>query len=509
MVSWRSLCLLIILFCSFVFSRESRSSVHDACAEKRILPYLRSIHDRTDQMVDRNSVWAQPDICESKVLYSAYQLLHEDRFDLLPKLLFIRLLHANKCEDFFQVPTVGISTYLKHEEVWNNFRGEWKRNKQDFMVAFQDTYLSIKTFGFSNAHPVPVVHKKEGKELWISDGAHRSAISIALGLENVPIHCEKKKKTRKWDWQYFHRRGFPGALIDLSVYHFLLHSENVFMLNIWPQGTPAIDKLNTSLSTVIDILRVEGGKVVYWKEVWLNLNAHAMFVHMAYGNVKWLHQQQQRTFEANYPMFCVFAIFQNQKQAYSSWKKVRAHLFRKSIGYKQTAHMTSGHGDLLLLARQLLFANSLHYMNHSSGQGKESCYEASKYLASIPSLSAQVTTQGMPLHNEFFSVDTGSVMGFYGLRIGTDFDLVFNSHLHSRECKIVSNKILSHADDTVWFSFHNASVEDILYNPENVGYCYGLKFVSLGAVLSYKRRRYEVPKDREDIRRIVRFLQMK
>lgn len=444
--------------------------------------------------------------CQFKELHTASDLFHEDRFDLLMKLLYIRFVHRSHVEGLLKVPSAALEAYLQHEKVWNHFREDWKRTPQDFQTAFEKTYSSVVQNGFSPAHAIPIVLQKDSGQVWLKNGAHRSAIAVTLGLDAIPVYCVNES-TRKWDWRFFHERGLSRSLIDMAVYHFLTHTEDVFMLNVWPKGLHAMKKLGVTLSKVLGILRRNSGKVVYYKEVSLNFVAHGMYVHMAYGDTSWLSQKQNQTYVSNNSMLCIFVLFRNQEVARLARDEARSLLHLATEKWKDTVHMTVGSRDLLLLSRQILFSNSLHYMNFSSAEGKLACHEASVNLASVKPVNATEATPGIPLHVDHFSVDAGSVLSFYGLRPRTNYDLIYDNHLRMTNCRACGEKVGMHIVSTRRFRYHNVSVEDILYNPENVGYCYGLKYVALKQVLSYKQAIYEESKDARDMELIQRFLQ--
>lgn len=486
--------LTVVLLNTLLFTVPWRWSIRGR--PKETLITLQAPSQLPEPVKHTNQLFEQASAatCASKELRTASDLFHEDRFDLLVKLLYIRFVHRSRVERLFKVPSVALDAYLQHEKVWNRFREDWKRNPHDFQSAFEETYSSVVQNGFLPAHAIPVVLEKGSGQVWLKNGAHRSAIAIALGLDSIPVYCVNGS-TRKWDWRFFHRRGLPRSFIDAAVYHFLHNTQDVFMLNIWPSGLQAMEKLGVQLSKVLEVLRRNSGKVMYWKDVSLNFAAHSMYVHMAYGNTGGLAQKQNQTYVSNYSMMCIFVLFRDRKIAQKARKEVRSLVHLVTEKKIDNTYMTTRQEDLLLLSRQILFSNALHYMNFSSAEGKVACRQASINLASMKSLRTTEATPGMPLHVDHFSVDGGSVLNFYGLRPRTKCDLIYDNQLQVTNCKVCGEEIGIRDIGTRRFWYENVSIEDILYNPQNVGYCYGLKFVALKQVLSRKEALYEESKD--------------
>ena len=110
-------------------------------------------------------------------------------------------------------------------------------------------------------------------------------------------------------------------------------------------------------------------------------------------------------------------------------------------------------------------------------------------------------------------LDFGIVLDCFGIRKGTDVDVLFLSNVDKtilgkfNEVQYQAHDFASNVvgDTRPWVEDHLSSTNkkwDLLYDPDSYGYCYGIKLLSLSQITRYKSKRKEPIKDDYDIKLI-------
>ena len=170
------------------------------------------------------------------------------------------------------------------------------------------------------------------------------------------------------------------------------------------------------------------------------------------------------------------------------------------------------HIQTIVLAQMTLNDNSIMFLNRHDGNNcKDVAYEVASRLGLKPTVGTffQFPSDIM--------IDSGAVMSFFGLRQRTDIDILFQNKIDKTVLGWGNNILIeAHAFNSnklgngrAWGEEHispTRSVNDLFTNPENYGYCHGIKFVSLQQLVHYKTRRGEPNKDDKDVAQIKSFL---
>eukprot|EP00667_Euglena_gracilis_P005720 EG_transcript_5761 len=446
--------------------------------------------------------------CNSTLTGDVRQLVHQRRFDVVIKFLYISFYADSLRNPYLRVPRVALQAYQQHELHWNGCREERKASCQDFLKAFRTLYRNIARDGFDPQYALPVCPlNRLPLGSYICDGAHRTTIALLLDRP-TPIQCSCNATCQyklggvghNWDFHFFLRRGLPVKFVETAVYHFIRRSRDMYVLHVWPSATVLLQEHASQdgnpLAWVQSAINLLNGHIMYFKRVYLNFDAHVMYTNLAYGDAVWISRKAESTFREGAPMWVFFVRFPSADAAKEARDIVRGRLvtYTGQGNVKHTLHVTDGVRDELLLARHLLFRHSLHYLNASSPGGKAACHAASQRLSrDVPPLLRDVN-KGIDLHEDFFALDSGSVLSFYGIRNSSDLDVVFNSRTHAD----LFRKFDGHHD-------HHEAIEDLLYDPNLHGFCYGVKFLALPEVQRYKHKRHGA-KDPKDLQLMGDFL---
>ncbi|XP_045159219.2 uncharacterized protein LOC123524803 [Mercenaria mercenaria] len=429
--------------------------------------------------------------------------LQSERFDLIVKMVYAYFyVYKNK------VPKVYTEAYIEHIRVWNNFSENcdgmikaWfdgnkpcknKRNKSDFISSFHRTLKNIKVKGFnSSVSRIPL-----DKRGFLLNGAHRVAAAVILS-QNVSFEHHNythKGHSKDWGYKFFKRRGMPQRAL------------NVVMLE-WMKIQTKLPDLNTSVSVVSvfsnnrdkdkavrKIVKERCSKdngILY--EIRINITKSGMrqlITHM-YGQQTWLETKIQNLLSKfNSTSHAVFLfIYAKSYSDLAQCKNEIRKLYNDMI-LESTAHISDTKEENLILAEMILNPNSIQFMNYA--KNAPDCKLIAKEVASLSSITPISTLPGIYVGRDDVMIDSGTVLGLFGLRKRTDADLLF---LHDIDKSLLGKQdgitIQAHAfknnsisKERAWGEDHFSDTGpknqwDLFYDPNNFGYCYGIKFVSL------------------------------
>eukprot|EP00929_Paragymnodinium_shiwhaense_P034689 TRINITY_DN18843_c0_g1_i1.p1 TRINITY_DN18843_c0_g1~~TRINITY_DN18843_c0_g1_i1.p1 ORF type:complete len:1143 (-),score=152.66 TRINITY_DN18843_c0_g1_i1:909-4337(-) len=481
----------------------------------------------------------------------ATELLHSWRYDLAFKLAlasFLAKRHISKVPRAIVAAYFACVAAEKGEKawlpilIWHQEQRSSKPMPDDLVPQAAWQHLGnfsmllqrMKRFGFRREDAMPVrnwIQTGSWRRVlyWINDGAHRTSSAIVLGLKVTLVTClltcrpqlpkcasdwtNAFRKTSSdpliyaWDRAYFLNRGVLEPQADLALYHGVVRvDENIHMLHLWPGG---IEDLAQSEGAPNDIephewigqlLREWLGDSAVWytKIVHLSTNAFLHYAKHAYGSEDWLQWKIPQILRQNLP-FVVIWFQAPLKVARELRDRIRTMVYPdKGSRWFDVCHVTDTREQAQLLSQLLLFDHSMHMLQCATAL--DSCERASRSLAAAVRPSPSEPVPGVPLHDEDLAVEGSAVLEFYGIRKRREpeLDLVFErgsaaatamkaSCGEHEACHGVSFD--DHSPDSVWFQFHDKPIEDLLYSPWNVGYCYGLKFIALPRLLEYKLKR--------------------
>ena len=406
----------------------------------------------------------------------AAQLLTPNRFDITAKILY------GEFRDKQYNSSWGSEVYKNHLKVWNNFI-EYTPNRtcySDFENNFIEIFNSVKLSGFDINYPIPVTKCGE-----VLNGAHRIASCILTDTKLVTNVSQTPSKDGQvnCDSEYFRNNntfvngGLEEKYLDSMAYTYSKYKKNTFIITIFPSACGDLKQTEKEIQAKC--------KVVYKKHFKLNKKGALAFCRNAYYGEKWggdwhnkfegFQTKSTLCFKTDRPV--ITYLVESKIEDLKLLKDTIRNIHKIS---NHSVHINDTHEETIRLAQFAFNNNSIHFANN----GNPTFYPSTQPLLDTYKKAVQ--------YNENYCATSSVVMSMYGLRAAKDIDYFNNG-----------DKIKQHYD----ISSHNGeirnytkSIHDIIYNPENHFWFEGVKYASLDTVRSMKLKRYENPKDVNDLK---------
>lgn len=230
-------------------------------------------------------------------------------------------------------------------------------------------------------------------------------------------------------------------------------------------------------------------RVVYWKEAMLNKNGIKNLLfnlseisNRSEENLNIFYDRADKKAECLFlkEMFTSVYFIKEDKNIVSTLKKI----YKYSLD-KKGIYLYEDIDEIKIIKQLIHNDNSIHFLNNAN------ILKNRQLLNEILMLRDFLKSSQFDL--DLFAIDSSAVMGIYGLRRPTDIDyLTLKAFDLSNYKKHVD--IDEHDGELVW---HSADKEELINNPENYFYAFGMKFISLQEIFVMKKRRAE-KKDIDD-----------
>lgn len=426
------------------------------------------------------------DIEKNRIEYiRARELLVKDRIDLVAKYKYVEAYDKG-----IQIPFINQLYYAHLEALTKGSfieRGKEnaKKSYEDYVAVFEQLIESIREKGIQKEISIIPV----GKNNTILNGSHRVAVAIYYDLI-VPIVRFEEVEVR-YDYEYFKKCLLEQRYLDYMVTEYIRLKENVFFACIWPRADK--DKAIT-----VEKMIEKYCDIVYKSSVELSYHGLENLMIQIYGKQKWCGNVQNgykgvfgkvnECFQDN--VKTVIYVLDNTEvdKIVDLKRKIRAFY---QIG-NSSLHISDNAEESLEIAHLLLNRNSVDILNY--GQ----IYKYKKYIQKIQQLSGELKERGIDREN--FLICSSGVLGVYGIRNPNDVD-----YLAFDDMKKYSFSVKMEAGDEK-LQYFDKTKEELVYNPENYLFAYGIKFNILSVLSEMKKNRNEV-KDREDCLLIAPYIQ--
>lgn len=386
--------------------------------------------------------------------------MSHNRFDIAFKLAYI--------ESFNNENTFDEDCYNQHIKAFTlgKYTEKGRENKKsinDYQKIFKEIFSDIKENGFdSNKSIIPLAH-----DATILNGAHRIASAIYLNLD---VDCLVSEiPPVNYNYEFFKNRGVTPDILDYISTKFIDYSNNTYLAFIWPSAK----KNDLEIEKILN-------KIVYKKSVKLNHNGAHNLLAEAYAGEKWLGNS-----EDNYP-----GIINKLTYCFPDFDDVRIYLFQADslndvllmkdkirdifgIG-KHSIHITDNKHETKKLASLVFNNNSVDFLNNGKPR------EFNSTIRRVDEYNNFLHENNMS-HNDYVLV-SGIVMALYGIREAKDIDYVTLS-------EVVENETIDFHEKE--YQYHDCSISDLIYNPNNFFYFYGIKVITLDKMKKMKKKRGE------------------
>lgn len=398
-------------------------------------------------------------------------LLCAARFDVIVK--YIYALHHD----------IGASTnwasemYSQHLKAFGGFiEGDYsgKRSLEAYKHCFANILDAIADQGFDKKKGlVPIDNNSV-----IIDGAHR--LSACLYYKK-PISCVTfNHEANIYDYEYFLTRGFKHDFADSVALQYCKINPKTFIAVLFP-----VAKGNDS--KVINLIK-DVGDIFYIKDVSFTRIGRQNLIQQLYKGETWLGENGKITkglihhvenrFLGNKPVR--FIVFESaDKKNVAKVKENIREIFRLK---NDSIHINDSHEGTVRIAEQIFNANSIHFLNHALP------WKSKKFISMFQDYKDLVISHD----KDSYCIDSGGVLAAYGLRDTNDIDyLFFKEPISSGHHSYIN----SHNEQLI---FHSKELGDLIYDPINIFYYDGIKFLTLHTVKAMKIKRNET-KDIRDI----------
>ena len=351
---------------------------------------------------------------------------------------------------------------------------EAKRGIARFRTDFANLLTDMRTHGFDATKSlVPLA--SDGSLL---NAGHRAATAMALNISVAAV--ETGLDPVNFDHRFFAKRGMGEGDLDAAAIRMVEAMPNAAIALLWPAARGR-DRETDNLI----------GPLVYRRAVRLSLNAGQLLLSRVYRGEPWLGPEAENfpgirrklmgTFNGKDPLRVLIFDAPPGRDRMQLKEKVRA-LY--GIG-KHAIHITDTHEEAVELAHLLLSPSARHFLEY----GKPTAFaETRRNLELLSKAKRENPTFGRDM-----AIDTGMVVGLYGLRAPSDIDVVAAAPLPFEDIETHDAK------------GHSAPLGDLLQDPALHFRYRGFRWISLAEVAALKRTRL-AGQDREDLLRIAPLL---
>ncbi|MCR9111234.1 hypothetical protein [Marivita sp. XM-24bin2] len=395
-----------------------------------------------------------------------------NRFDLGFKLLYLDGLRSTESEFARRIYSNHIKAFSLGDM---SEPGNPKKLGVDrFLADFAEIFDNLRHSGFdTDISLLPLAH--DGTPI---NGGHRTACAISLGIPITSVQTGLEPV--QFDYRFFKKRGVVLNDLDAAALRLVSATPHAAVALLWPAAR-ARDR-------EVDVLI---GPAIYRRKIPLSLKAGHNLLTRVYANEPWLGDPEQ-----NHP-----GVRRKLMECFSGRDDLRLIVFdappnvdrvalkeriRRIYGIgKSSVHITDTHAEAVEITQMLLNENSRHFLEHA----RPNQFSATR--AKISQFKTYLRENEIPSHS--VAVDTGLVMGAYGLRPPNDIDVVSDRPLPAGPVEQHDGR------------YRSVELPELLQDPAHHLFFRKVKFISLENVAALKSKRL-AGQDREDVILIQRLI---
>lgn len=416
-------------------------------------------------------------------------LLHWNRFDVMFKYLYGLSRKKGWDTGFFE------SMYHHHIKIWNGFSeydDESKNTYTLFRSRFDNLLDEIEQKGFDSARSLVAV----ADDKYLLNGAHRLSACL-LGSRDISYFDARDGQDGQLDcsWEFFSKLTEFGAIsrdyADRAALEFARLKKSSRMVILYPSATR-----QGRLNDVRTIL-LKYSNIVYEKQINIGRQGSVNLMRELYAKEDWgeanngegyavkadFCYQPRGIFRRIAPTQVYLMDFSSNDEANRAKDDIRS-IYNID---KHSIHINDTHEETVRLAKCLFNENSIHFLNKFNGRFYP------RFETLLEEFKSWIERDG--LDSDDYCVSAGSVLTAYGLKECKDIDYLHSDSKEYQENELIQSHNLYGVD-----RYHTVT-DDIVHNPENHFYRYGIKYASLNVVRQLKERRGE-PKDKKDLKLI-------
>lgn len=413
-------------------------------------------------------------------------LLSSARFDIVPKFMYAK--YRSLGIDSLWAKEV----YEAHIRAFNGCEesdGSGKSGISSFVAAYDKLLESIRNVGFDpNCSLVPC--DRSGV---IIDGAHRVAACMFYNKKIDTVAFDMEGNC--YNYEFFQNEGLTPQYCDAVAIEYCRLNSQSYIVTVFPSAIGKEPEIREILN--------QNGEIFYTRQVELTTLGSINLVRQMYEGESWVGNYDNKfegarskaaeCFRTAGPLRVYVFTSDNLNKVKSAKQQIR-NLF--GIG-NHSVHINDTHDETIKLCNLLLNVNSIHFLNNAR-------------LASFPKFQAlfDIFRKALleeRLETECFCIDGSAVLAAYGMRDVNDLDYLHFGY-DNLDFTPTSSLIESHNSE---IRQHVTTRDNIIFNPLNHFYYYGIKFASLGIMRALKVKwttTRNLSKDFEDIALIDGFI---
>jgi glycosyltransferase involved in cell wall biosynthesis len=402
-----------------------------------------------------------------------------NRFDIAAKTFYVRNKQKNSKSKFYE------EIYIRHLEVWNNFQEKFppKATKEEFLQSFDYLIDDIQKNNFNPSYgKIPTFNDSA------INGSHRLAACISLNRLVETELASLSEGQYTCDYKYFKNKtnfvssGLSDLYTDEMALEFCRNKDNLFTITLFPSHDCSIQLLIETIS--------QNYGIIYNKEVELTELGKFNYIHNLYYGESWIGSKESGFSGVKEKSSLCFTrgnkitVLLIEEDDVNNLIDLKLRLREICKVGKHSIHINDTQNETWRIAASVYNENSIHNLNNKKISLTDNFdFYYRKYKEFIAKTS----------DSEDYCVDASAVLSAYGLRDCRDLDF-----LHLLDRPSVDHKIDCHNHHALHYSVPK---DEIIYNPKNHFYFFGIKFAALQVIRDMKVKRNE-PKDKIDVKLI-------
>lgn len=416
----------------------------------------------------------------------ACELVVPERLDLVSKLLYVDY-HERRLEGTFAVELYKRDLEVCTSGTFNEYGNDAKNTFADYCKIFDAMIDEIKKTGINPKQSIIPIDAHGV----IMDGAHRTAIAAYFG-QKVPV-IQFDVMSPAMGAELYKKRLARDSDIEFALTEMCKWNKDIYLCCMWPAA-----ENDAQREEAIKILNNET-TIFYRKTIDLSIKGLCNLIPQIYVSHSWTGGIENRFISAAPKIegcngkgkLDVILFRSDSLDNVKSIKKQMRDIFGLA---ENSLHITDYTSETLELSQMLLNQNSVAFLN-----------KADPFLFIDLNKRLHTFKQGILNSNaslDEYIVESSSVMGLYGIRKPSDLDYLSTN---KTDLDFEDETINNHEEEAI---YHGRSVSDIVNDPTSYFYYFGIKFLTLDALVEFKRTRNSI-KDREDLLLINDYLENK
>jgi hypothetical protein len=463
---------------------------------------------------------------------NSLNLVSWNRWDIIIKKIYVYyfLLYKNN------PPKWVIELYYDHIAVLNGgieeqtmFQNDNKTNINEFINSFNELIMNIKNNGYDSKYPIPL-----SKNKMPLNGGHRIAIASVMKLELPYIDIDKNMDLYFTSYCFKDRKSYENIMprivgnelknnlydwqIDFTAINMLLDSlPNRYRIGVFYD----LNNFNEKYNKIKNFLNGNKVDIVYEKQLVFTKSGVYKLIQHLYNNEKHVNVNWKTTqvfkIEPNKNEYKVMVLILHSKvvniidMLSKSGGKLKTEL-RNLLGNYHKIHITDNDEDTKMISKLVFHKASIDFINIANINGYPDLTNQLQsyitYISKVYQIYNKIDKnldKLMPLNEEQFKdtfcITSSFILALYGIRKNNDIDFIYDTTLIN---PILQNKLdaISH---NKYEYIYPKPIKNLIHDPGNYFYYLGLKCLNLDIILEMKKKRYEIPKDVNDIELINDF----